>query len=267
MPIKYVKTSREKYRNLASSTIDVTALTGRPTSELGRTTTNLRAVEIKNLIDRYARKKLDRFLDVGCGDATLLKLLNQKKNIELFGVLPSSEEVMLTKQSCFEFQNIKISVGDLSNLPLEDATMDAISMNGVVHGIGFEIKDLQNALLEAYRVLKYDGTYIIGELPVKDEFKDRTYSTSILKYLYWVLRQRGIKRFSSECWQIIRAFFSNSHVYIISDPKGFHIKSDELKKLAKDIGFEYLLSQKSLILKDGHKTADEFRYDYVLRKI
>jgi len=93
-----------------------------------------------------SKKKNMKVLDIGCGKGVIIKELQQEfPDIKFFGVDP-----------VFDGTNIK--KGTIYDIPFQDKSFDLV--------MSFEVLQhtyIDKAMSEIYRVLKKDGTLIIGE--------------------------------------------------------------------------------------------------------
>ncbi|MBA7506942.1 Ubiquinone biosynthesis O-methyltransferase, mitochondrial [subsurface metagenome] len=110
---------------------------------------------IKN---KYNNKNYVKILDVGCGDAVLFYLLNQKiKNLKLkfFGIDSSGSALSVARK-----KNSKgiFKKADLYNIPFEDNYFDMIISSDVIE----HIVEAKKMLSEIKRVGKNNSIIIIG---------------------------------------------------------------------------------------------------------
>ncbi|MCL2369877.1 MAG: class I SAM-dependent methyltransferase [Firmicutes bacterium] len=141
---KYQKQSIKKYDKIATN-YDQT-LEGKATAK-----SKVKILEMVEPADG------DKVLDVGCGNGSLIGAVKKKANIEAYGVDVSSGMI----EECRErFKEITFQIAVCENLPFEDEELDIITMNCVLH----HLKDPQAFYREAHRVLKPNGTLLVGEL-------------------------------------------------------------------------------------------------------
>lgn len=110
------------------------------------------------MITRVLSKKPKKVLDLGCGSGILLKQLNDtNNNIELFGLDIADEMIKIADESLKGCAELK--VGDCEKIPWDSDTFDVVFCNASFH----HYPNPNKALLEVNRVLKSNGTLIIGD--------------------------------------------------------------------------------------------------------
>ena len=95
-------------------------------------------------------------LEGGCGLGKLLFFLREKSYTNLIGVDFTEKPLQLIKN---RDSVIDVRKGDVNELPIKNDSIDLYLSMGVIEH--FE-EGPQNALNEAYRVLKVDGTLIVA---------------------------------------------------------------------------------------------------------
>lgn len=112
----------------------------------------------QEMITRVLSKKPKKVLDLGCGSGILLKQLNDtNNNIELFGLDIADEMIKIADESLKGCAELK--VGDCEKIPWDSDTFDVVFCNASFH----HYPNPNKALLEVNRVLKSNGTLIIGD--------------------------------------------------------------------------------------------------------
>jgi len=97
-----------------------------------------------------------RILDIGFGNGTLFKLLDQRGFKSVFGIDVVPENVMKLQK---EFPTFQLKVGEIIKIPFENEKFDVIFATEVIEHLLKE--DLIKGILEMHRVLKSDGYLII----------------------------------------------------------------------------------------------------------
>ncbi|MDP4278270.1 MAG: methyltransferase domain-containing protein [Bacteroidota bacterium] len=96
-------------------------------------------------------------LDVGCGTGNILLPLSASGNINLYGLDISGNMIEVAGEKLGDKAELK--VGDSESMPWEDGMFDAIICNASFHHYPHPKK----VLLEMKRLLKKDGTLVIGD--------------------------------------------------------------------------------------------------------
>jgi len=109
-------------------------------------------------LDRLQIAKGSRIVDVGFGSnkelLTLSSIVGETGLV--FGIEPSETLVKKTERE-INVANVRISVGDAVRLPFPEDSADIVLFKGVLH----EVKNIQQALLEAKRVCNNGGKIVI----------------------------------------------------------------------------------------------------------
>lgn len=271
MTIIKTKDSIEAYRARAKSS-DINELTGRT----GRS--DLTKYVVSQIIKKISIKNNFNILDVGCGDGLFLtetsKKINGKFTGELIGILPTNEEVARVKDHLEKnYENnrnipIRIDIGRLGKVNLPESYCDIIVCNSVFHVGNRTQEDTEIALKEFNRIIKIGGTLFIGELPDTDENIGKDYGESILSWLFWVLKNQGIKSFFSRLKQTIPALFSKEPFVITPKQKMFYMEPSNFIRIAERYDFEILSKFKHKeIDKNGLDCLSKTRWDYIFKKI
>ncbi|OAM53144.1 hypothetical protein A7981_06955 [Methylovorus sp. MM2] len=256
----------EVYRAKAKSK-DINELTGRT----GRP--DLTNFVIDKVISKFAFKKDDVVVDIGCGDALLLQKISQK-NVDgrigrLIGVLPTIEEIIkvhghLLIKDPSASGKISIELGLLDNLSnIPDNYSDKTISNSTFHILQTEVV-VDQALAEVKRITKKGGVIFIGELPAVNEFDGKNYGDSILQWLYWVLKNQGFKMFWLRLKQTLIGIFSKEP-FIIAPKRIFYMKPETFVRKLENLGFKVADFHKHIeIDTNGNEHESLTRWDYLL---
>lgn len=107
--------------------------------------------KISNYIDLGSSK----LLDVGCGTGRIVKLLGDKVS-HYYGIDPNVERIEIAKK---ELPGLEFEIGYSEELPYEENKFNVIIFSMSWH----MVKDFEQTLKEAKRVLKEDGILVILE--------------------------------------------------------------------------------------------------------
>lgn len=151
-------------------------------------------------------------LDVGTADGIMLHKIADYFNIKCaVGIDVSQEALKIASQQ----SGIRLSFGNLVNLPFKNDTFDIVLASAVLE----HIKDGESALKECYRVLKRNGLFCVTlPNPAYDWINSRlvkTYHVSRygLKDIKHIMASNGfkiVKAYHFMLWPFGRAFFSDA---------------------------------------------------------
>jgi SAM-dependent methyltransferase len=105
---------------------------------------------------------IDRLLDIGCGDGTLLRALQERGVGQVLGIDPSPKSSVVAAR-----RGIDVQVGSFSDMPKGLGEFDVISMTGVLE----HVWDVDEAMVWATAHLSVDGLLYI-ELPDASRYLD-----------------------------------------------------------------------------------------------
>jgi ubiquinone/menaquinone biosynthesis C-methylase UbiE len=151
-------------------------------------------------------------LEGGCGLAKFLFFLREKKYTNLIGVDFNEKPLdLIEKRDTI----IDVRVGNVNKLTLEDNSIDLYLSMGVIEH--FE-EGPQNALNEAYRVVKNNGTLIVA-VPYQNVYRGT--------FRKWI---------TMPLLKLIKPSFRNSHRVFYQ----YYYSKKDLKKFIIDSGFEIM---------------------------
>ena len=225
----------EVYR-LRSKSTDINELSGRT----GRP--DLTWFVSDQIAAKLALKVDDVLVDIGCGDGSLLKAA-AAKGIDplrgrLVGILPTEDEVDRLRISLTDAasQGIRIVQGLSHRTHLPDQFATKTVINGVLVILESETA-VDDTLAEVRRITKPGGTVFVGETPDTDEFESRQYGDSIVWWLLWVLKERGLLAFLT-CVKRTLAALVTKEPFIIAPKKTFWMQPDRFRAKLGRAGFE-----------------------------
>ena len=114
--------------------------------------------DLMNWINPSENKKL---IDVACGTGDLGKLFldSTNKNGKVFCVDPNRGMIGKAKKKLFNYENIEWLIASAEKLPLPDNSCDYYTISFGLRNV----KNINKALSEAYRVLKPGGRFLCLE--------------------------------------------------------------------------------------------------------
>jgi len=223
----------------------------------------------QNIFNSLTINKDDTILDIGCGDSTLLRMIDKKHKVfSLIGTLPSDEEIKrLEKEISFKNCQNKIHIfqGLSHKIPIEDNSIDKIILNGVLILLNEETVNL--TLLELSRVSKKGTIVYIGETPFLNEFSEKSYGNSIIKWLFYGLKHRGFKYFYRSLKSVIKSIFFGEQM-ILGIKQHYYASVDHFINKAKEYNLELIETFPQKILDiDGKVIESQTRQDYIFKII
>ncbi len=168
------------------------------------------------LMEKYNLFWKEKFLDVGCGDGEVCKLV-EGQFTEVYGIEIVEERIKRFYKTYLD-SRIQLSLWDLNKkLDFQDSTFDCITSLVVLDWV----YDLNNALSEIQRVLKKDGVFIL-------EVCNLWFFPRRLNLFFW--NYPKISAFSRTEWKRIGWDANVCHVFV----------EKELTSFLKEFGFEIL---------------------------
>ncbi|MCD4760593.1 class I SAM-dependent methyltransferase [bacterium] len=135
-----------------------------------------------NLRDFLGDRKIEKALELGSGTGRMANNLFQVSD-EVYGI-DQSQEVLKIAQN--KYPKLKLSCGEVTNLPYQDNFFDLIIINGSLHHFFAVEKTFQ----QAYRVLKPGGAFVLLGEPNSQFMK-----LSNVFYYIWIMDRITAKIF------------------------------------------------------------------------
>ncbi len=107
--------------------------------------------------------------DLGCGTGELMEKLSGKTQFKLVGIDSSPEMLEQARLRLLGKNNAELRLGELEHLPMKNKEIHTAVMNMVLH----HISQPELPLLEAYRILKPGGIFILSDFDLHDQVKIR----------------------------------------------------------------------------------------------
>ena len=130
----------------------------------------------KNLIHWLNPQKNTRLIDVASGTGDIAKLFLEKVDYksDVFCVDTNNEMLKLNKKKFYKTNNIKWFCNSAEKLPFKNDKFDYYTISFGIRNVS----NINNALKEAYRVLKPGGRFLCLEFSkVKNDILNRFYQT------------------------------------------------------------------------------------------
>ena len=135
------------------------------------------------LIDYLNIQRNDKIIDVGSGTGDLISLILKKKlNNKLYAVDLNIEMLKLCKKK-FKNKNLHFLNADAEKLPFKDNTFDKYIISFCLRNV----TNINNALLEAFRILKPGGVFYCLEFSKPEtEIISRVYTGYKKNIIPWI---------------------------------------------------------------------------------
>lgn len=147
------------------------------------------------IVSRIKTAKPKKILDLGCGTGNILMKLADDKNLSLYGLDISEKMIETARKNLGDKAELK--VGDSEYMPWEDNYFDVIVCNASFH----HYPNPKKVLLEMRRVLKSDGTLIIGDptMPVVFRQLMNLFCSASKDGDYRIYSKREIEKLLKDC--------------------------------------------------------------------
>ncbi|MFR8879666.1 MAG: class I SAM-dependent methyltransferase [Methanobrevibacter smithii] len=117
-------------------------------------------ISCRDIADYLKDKEFKKLLDVGTGTGYLIELLIKEHDAQYYGLDLSREMIKVAKGK--NIKNTEFIEGVANKLPYENESFDVVTCSQSFHHYPYQ----EDALSEAYRVLKKDGIYILSDTGV-----------------------------------------------------------------------------------------------------
>jgi ubiquinone/menaquinone biosynthesis C-methylase UbiE len=108
-----------------------------------------------------------KICDIGCGSGNMIEVLNRKfPTAKIVGVDLNEEILTFAKQRFINNENITLVVGSITKIPVEENSMDLITVTEVLEHL--YIEDFFAGFSEISRKLKNEG-YLLATVPFYEE--------------------------------------------------------------------------------------------------
>ncbi|GIN84521.1 SAM-dependent methyltransferase [Heyndrickxia sporothermodurans] len=145
-------------------------------------------------LNKLSIKENAVILDIGCGGGKTIQLLSKKNTTaKIFGIDYSDQAIIdstRTNRQDVERGKVKICKANVLAIPFSDQTFDIIT----AFQTHYFWPDLEKAVMEAYRVLKQDGSFFIISEIYKINYHMESYKTpEELKQLFKSIGFQSVK--------------------------------------------------------------------------
>lgn len=253
MPVIRVDNYFDAYR-LRSQSGDVHELAARPDKKPVTEFVNRRILEV------LQPGPDDLLVDIGCGDASLLRLLGSGSK-GCIGIVASPEEKCRLQAT---FPGLSIEASDVQRLPLASGIATKIVCNAVLMYLPSET-EVRAALCEIRRIACRNAMIWVGEIPEIDEYAYYGIyrGNSILGFLRHVLRRNGVRAFLGMVRRWGKAVLGKEQI-VLNSAGLFHVGPEKMVKLAEGCGLQLKTHfRHKEVDQQGSVVDSQFRYDYL----
>jgi len=128
----------------------------------------------------------DDFVDIGCGDGTLLRMAERAGVRTALGLLATEEEVAVLRRL-----GLNVKQGLTDRLPLADECASVVVCNSVLLVVPRE--KIPASLREIHRIAKPDARIFLGEIPFVETSNPSPKPSSRRQLLAHLYRNRGLR--------------------------------------------------------------------------
>jgi ubiquinone/menaquinone biosynthesis C-methylase UbiE len=253
MPVFRIDNFVDAYR-LRAQSADIHELAARPNK------TALTVFVSRQILEAIQPRPDDTLVDIGCGDATLLRMASGCTG-KCIGIVGTVEEKIRLEGAT---PNVSFIASNAQNLLLESAIASKIVCNAALFYLS-TAKAVQASLREIARVARPGATIWVGEMPVAEEgeYYRRYRGNSMPAYLWFLLRHNGLRSFLGMIRRWSKAVFGSERI-ILNSAEIFYTEPEAFIPLAESCGLQLKSHFRHKDLDDGGKVIEsKFRYDYV----
>ncbi|MCL2061659.1 MAG: class I SAM-dependent methyltransferase [Firmicutes bacterium] len=168
----------------------------------------------QKILDTVLLNDGDRVLDVGCGNGSLIYALKQKADIHAYGIDISPQMIAECRK---RYDGIDFKVSNGEQIPFEDNYFDTVIICCVLH----HLNNPQSFFTQAHRILKPNGTLIIGEPKffLLKPFIDYIISPLLKAGDNKLFTHKKLKRLATENGFIIKDIYKKKFMQLLSVSK------------------------------------------------
>jgi hypothetical protein len=251
MPVFRVENYLDAYRLRAQSE-DIHELAGRPDKKALTEFVN------RQVLDAIQAGSDDFLVDIGCGDASLLRMATASKRTGIVSTVEEQQRLQST------FPGLFFIASTAQLLPADLGGASKVVCNGTLFLLPTE-NDVEAALREMARIACPGATIWVGEIPEIDEYDHYGMyrGTSMLGLLWHLLRRNGPRSFLGMIRRWLRAVIGKEQI-ILNSAGMYHAAPDKMIALAESCGLHIKTYFRHKELnQEGQIVNSPFRYDYV----
>jgi ubiquinone/menaquinone biosynthesis C-methylase UbiE len=253
MPVVRVNNYRDAYSFRAKAE-DIHELAARPNRKW------LTEFVSRQILDMIQLAADDVLVDIGCGDACLLRMAKGRAS-KCTGVSVSVEE---QKRLEAAFPELSFIASPAQSIPLNSGSASKIVCNAMLFYLPSE-GDIQAAMREMARIARPGATIWIGEMPEIDEYAHYGMyrGTSMLALMRHLMKHNGLRAVAGMIRRWLEAVMGSEQI-ILNSAGMLSVGPEKMLQLAESSG----LKLKSYFRHkepdgNGQVVDSKFRYDYI----
>jgi hypothetical protein len=253
MPVLRVNNYIDAYRLRAQSE-DVHELAARPDKK------PLTEFVNRQIFDAIQPGQNDFLVDIGCGDASLVRMAAARMS-HCVGTVGSAEEERKLKAT---FPGLSVVTCEMQSLPFEPGSVSKVVCNAALMYLPSE-DDVKAVLREIARIARSGATIWVGEVPEIDEYMHYgSYRGTSMPGLVWhVLSHNGLRASLGMVRRWARAVFGDEQI-VLNSAGIFYARPEKMVALAENCGLRLKTYFRHKELdRQGKPVDSQFRYDYI----
>ncbi|MFZ0560765.1 MAG: class I SAM-dependent methyltransferase [Terriglobales bacterium] len=253
MPVVRIDNYIDDYRLRAQSR-DIHEMAGRPNKNASTDFVN------QQILAAIGLNQFDVLVDVGCGDATLMKMVGGRV-AECIGVASTEEERASLESAS---PNLRFIASLAQELPLASNSASKIVCNAVLILFPSE-EDVKAALREMARIARPGATIWVGEVTDIDEceYYGMYRGHSMPAFLLHLLRHNGLRCFLGMIRRWLKAVTGSEQI-VLNSARNFYAGPEKMISLARDCGLQLKTYFRHKELdQQGNVVESKFRYNYI----
>jgi len=257
MPVLRVNNYVEACRQRALCK-DIHELAGRPNKNATTEFVN------RQILEAIQPTRSDVLVDIGCGDASLLKMADGRV-LECIGIAGTPEEKARLETA---LPTLRFIAGTAQNLPLESGSVSKIVCNSVLLLVPDEV-EVRASLREMARIARSGATIWVGEIPEIDEYAlyGMYRGNSMLAFLWHLLRHNGLRSFLGMVRRWLKAVIGTDQI-ILNSARVFCAEPEKMISLAQSCDLRLKTYFRHKELDSGENVVESrSRYNYIFTPV
>jgi ubiquinone/menaquinone biosynthesis C-methylase UbiE len=253
MPVLRINNYIDAYR-IRADREDLHELAARPNKKAVTEFVNRRILEALDLMPE------DVLVDIGCGDASLLRMVDGRATKSV-GIVATVEEKLRLESS---FPDLYFVASNARDLALESGSASKVVCNTTLAYLPSE-SDVLAALREMSRISRPGATIWVGEISEIDEYAHYGMyrGNSMVAYLWHLLTHNGLRALLGMMRRWLKAAIGSEQI-VLNSAGMFYAGPEKVISLAESSGLRLKTYFRHQEVDGGQKVVDsEFRYDYV----